>query len=117
LLPQLERGPVRTVVAEPTIARVRAACAVPPLPNAPAALVPLVRSEEQLLAVIGEGCREVELDWMEFTGLGTRFERARAAGVTVTIATTRVGKPGEEALVERIRKLAPDGILVRHFGP
>jgi putative protease len=116
LLPQLERGPVRTVVAEPAIARVRAACAVPPLPGAPAALVPLVRSEEQLLAVIGEGCCEVELDWMEFTGLGHAVERARAAGVTVTIATTRVGKPGEEALVERIRKLAPDGILVRHFG-
>ena len=55
-------------------------------------------------------------DWMEFVVLGRAFERARAAGVRVTVATTRIGKPGEDALVERIRKLQPDGILVRHFG-
>ena len=53
---------------------------------------------------------------MEFVGLGKAFERARAAGVQVTVATTRVGKPGEDVFVERIRKLQPDGILVRHFG-
>ncbi|HEU4418193.1 MAG TPA: U32 family peptidase, partial [Planctomycetota bacterium] len=116
LLPQLERGPVRTVAAEPAIARVRAACGVKPLAGSAASIVPLVRSEEQLEAVIAEGCREVELDWMEFTGLGQAVERARTAGRAVTIATTRIGKPGEEALVERIRKLSPDGVLVRHFG-
>jgi putative protease len=44
------------------------------------------------------------------------LERARKAGLRVTVATTRIGKPGEEALVERLRKLQPDGILVRHFG-
>jgi putative protease len=117
LLPRLERGPVRTVHAAPAIAAVVAAFpAAAAAPPAPPRVVPLVRNEAQLDAVIAFGSEEVELDWMEFVGLGKAFERARAAGLVVTIATTRVGKPGEDALVERIRKLAPDGILVRHFG-
>ncbi|MGA1525600.1 MAG: U32 family peptidase, partial [Planctomycetota bacterium] len=40
----------------------------------------------------------------------------RAAGVRVTVATPRIGKPGEEALDERIHRLAPDGVLLRHWG-
>ncbi|MEO6597987.1 MAG: U32 family peptidase [Planctomycetota bacterium] len=117
LLPQLERGPVRTLDPRPAIPRVRAACEhIAARLAAEPQLVPLVRSEEQLQAVIAAGCQEVELDWMEFTGLGLAVERARAAGLTVTVATTRIGKPGEDALVERIRRLQPDGILVRHLG-
>jgi U32 family peptidase len=117
LLPQLEHGPVRTLEPAPAIARVAATFAgVQPLATAAPRVVPLLRSEAQLDAAIAFGCAEVELDWMEFVGLGKAFERARAAGLGVTVATTRVGKPGEDALVERIRKLEPDGILVRHFG-
>jgi len=120
LLPQLERGPVRTLDPRPALARVHAELAdIAPreLPAAEIAqLVPLVRTEAQLDAAIDAGCTEVELDWMEFTGLGAAVERARARGVAVTIATTRIGKPGEEPLLDRIRKLRPDGILVRHFG-
>ena len=117
LQPQLERGPVRTVVAAPAIARVRTSFAnVAASGKQAPTLVPLVRTDEQLEAVIAERCTEVELDWMEFTGLGRAVECAREAGLAVTVATTRVGKPGEEALVERIRRLQPDGILVRHFG-
>jgi putative protease len=78
--------------------------------------VPLVRSDEQLEAALAAGEREVELDWMEFVGLGKAVERARQAGVQVTVATTRIGKPGEEPLLDRIRRLEPDGVLVRHFG-
>ncbi|MBL8728789.1 MAG: U32 family peptidase [Planctomycetes bacterium] len=117
LLPPIERGPVRTLAARPALARVRHAqrdlAAAPP---AAPTVVPLVREDAQLEAVIAAGCGEVELDWMEFTGLGRAVERARTAGLRVTIATTRIGKPGEEALVERIRRLAPDAILVRHLG-
>jgi len=117
LLPAIERGPVRVVDAAPALPRVRAALAdVGELPAASADVVPLVRTDAQLDAALAAGCGEVELDWMEFVGLGRAFERARAAGVRVTVATTRIGKPGEDALVERIRKLQPDGVLVRHFG-
>ncbi|MFK7740033.1 MAG: DUF3656 domain-containing protein [Planctomycetota bacterium] len=124
LLPQLERGPVREVRDVDAIAAVAASLLdVAPRQTAAAdrtidgaSLVPLVRSDAQLDAVIANGCAEVELDWMEFVGLGKAFERARAAGLSVTVATTRIGKPGEHALVDRILKLEPDGVLVRHFG-
>jgi putative protease len=121
LLPQLERGPSRAIDPRPALARVRAALpAVAPRALAEAAsgaaeLVPLVRTEAQLAAAIAAGCREVELDWMEFTGLGRAVEQARAAGVRVVVATTRIGKPGEDALLQRLRRLQPDGVLVRHF--
>jgi putative protease len=85
----------------------------------PAKLVPLCRTKEQLEAVIatdlGEEA-EVELDWMDMVGLGRAVQRARAAGLRVTLATVRVQKPGEEAFDRRIAKLAPDAVLVRHWG-
>ena len=118
LLPQLERGPVRTIDPAPALPRVRAAVGAVgrAAADAAAVVVPLVRSDEQLDAVIAGGCGEVELDWMEFTGLGRAVSRARDAGLRVTVATTRIGKPGEEPLLDRIRRLQPDGVLVRHFG-
>lgn len=79
-------------------------------------VLPLCRTEEQLAAVIELGFDEVELDWMEFVGLGRAVERARASGLTVTVATVRVQKPGEEGYDARIDRLAPDAVLVRHWG-
>jgi U32 family peptidase len=87
--------------------------------DAPAAIVPLVRTEEQLSALIEMGLpegTEVELDWMEMVGLTRAVERARSAGFRVILATVRVQKPGEEAYDRRIAALRPDGVLVRHFG-
>ncbi|MCA9545631.1 MAG: U32 family peptidase, partial [Myxococcales bacterium] len=55
-------------------------------------------------------------DWMERAGLARAVERARAAGLTVHVATPRVQKPGEEGFDRRIGNLAPDGVLVRHWG-
>src|SRR5690606_18616936 len=117
LQPRIERGQVRVLEASDAIARVAAKFVdVTALPEFAPVVVPLLRSEEQLEAAIASGVGEVELDWMEFVGLGKAFERARASGLRVTVATTRIGKPGEDALMERIFKLEPDGILVRHFG-
>jgi len=85
----------------------------------PAQLVALCRTMEQLEAVIESGARpgdEIELDWMEMVGLSKAVERARAAGLRVTLATVRVQKPGEESYDRRIAALAPDGVLVRHWG-
>lgn len=84
-------------------------------PTAPR-LIPLVRTAAQLEAVIAAGLPEVELDWMELIGLEKAVNRARAAGLSVTIATTRVQKPGEDGIDRRIEKLAPDAVLVRHWG-
>ncbi len=85
-------------------------------------LVPLCRTDEQLDAVIalagepGSAITEVELDWMEMVGLGKAFDRAKAAGLRVVVATVRVQKPGEGGFDRRIEKLQPDGVLVRHWG-
>jgi len=85
----------------------------------PPELVPLCRTEEQLEAVIACGFgagAEVELDWMEMVGLGRAVQRARDAGLRVTLATVRVQKPGEETYDRRIANLKPDAVLVRHWG-
>jgi putative protease len=83
------------------------------------AIVPLCRTAEQLDAVIACGFGagdEVELDWMELVGLARAVERARGAGLRVTLATVRVQKPGEEAFDRRLAGLEPDAVLVRHWG-
>jgi putative protease len=128
LTPKIERGPAHALDPRPAEARVRATLVARLAATNDTGgsddsevertleLVPLVRSDAQLEAVISAGVREVELDWMDYVGLGRAFERARDAGLVVHVATTRIGKPGEEALLDRIRKLQPDGILVRHLG-
>jgi putative protease len=119
LAADVERGPKRTVNAQPVLKEVRASllAKVPEVPAEDGArLLPLCRNDAQLEAVIAAGLREVELDWMELVGLQRAVERARAAGLRVTIATVRVQKPGEEGYDARIDKLRPDAVLVRHWG-
>jgi putative protease len=119
LLPAVERGPVREHDPRPALPRVRAALAARGGDRAAVAapaIVPLLRSDAQLVAAIELGCGEVELDWMEFTGLGQACERARRHGLRVVVATPRIGKPGEEPIDERLLRLEPDGVLLRHWG-
>ncbi|MCC6783567.1 MAG: U32 family peptidase [Planctomycetes bacterium] len=122
LLPRLERGPLRALAPVGALGRLRDALGSSPAtssrwvaPSEPR-LVPLCRSDEQLEAVIAAGLPEVELDWMELAGLGQAVARARSAGLSVVVATLRVTKPGERRFDTRLLDLAPDGILVRHFG-
>lgn len=119
LEPAIERGPLRVVDPTPALPRLRVAAARPEDPTGSPAttlLVPLVREQAQLEAVIALGLPEVELDWMEFAGLSRAVQRARTAGLRVVLATTRVGKPGEERLDQHLLDLAPDGLLLRHWG-
>jgi len=119
LLPQLERGPTRSVaqgdVVGPLVHSGQARHPAGPTLSAPELRV-LVRDEAQLEAVISHGLPEVELDFMELVGLGRAVERARAAGLRVTLATVRVQKPGEEGYDRRLARLEPDAILARHWG-
>jgi putative protease len=98
------------------IDEVRARHAVPAAADAPPAVVPLVRDDAQLDAVLDLGVPEVELDWMELVGLGRAVERARARGAKVTVATVRVQKPGEEKIDAHLARLDPDAVLVRSWG-
>jgi U32 family peptidase len=115
----VERGCRRTVEEGPVLQQVRASLAArvsaTPAEEAPR-LLPLCRNDAQLEAVIAAGLPEVELDWMELVGLQRAVERARAAELRVTIATVRVQKPGEEGYDQRIDRLRPDAVLVRHWG-
>ncbi|WP_225411896.1 U32 family peptidase [Stigmatella hybrida] len=115
----VEKGPLRTVVETPVLEPLRASLAGPVkegASEAAAQLIPMCREDAQLEAVIAAGLPEVELDWMEMVGLQRAVERARAAGLRVTIATVRVQKPGEEGYDQRIGRLRPDAVLVRHWG-
>ncbi len=78
-------------------------------------VVPLCRTDAQLDAVLAAGAAEVELDWMELVGLARAVSRARAAGVTVVVATPRVQKPGEDKIAAHLLRLEPDAILVRSW--
>jgi putative protease len=77
--------------------------------------VPLCRDDAQLDAVIDAGAREIELDWMELVGLGRAVARARARGVRITLATTRIQKPGEDKIDAHLARLEPDAVLVRSW--
>jgi putative protease len=120
LLPAIEAGPRRAVAEQSQVEALRAPAralraAAPSAAGTPL-LLPLCRTEAQLEAVLDAGLREVELDWMEFVGLGRAVDRARRAGLVVNLATVRVQKPGEEGFDRRLAALAPDGLLVRHWG-
>ena len=115
LLPRVERGSSRTLAAEPVLPTLRPA-ATPAPGERPPELIPLCRTDAHLDAVLAAGLPRVELDWMERAGLERAVARARAAGLEVIVATPRVQKPGEEGFDRRIARLAPDGVLVRHWG-
>lgn len=128
LQPRIERGPPRDVTEEPVVDALRAnalarhraslaarepqAASSSPGPT----LVALCRLDAQLEAAIEAGVREVELDWMDMVGLARAVARAREAGLRVVLATVRVQKPGEEGFDRRLDALAPDAVLVRHWG-
>ena len=115
---QLKRAPWALASAEPVLPALRARTRTPRFEEAPR-IVPLCRTAEQLSAVIAAGVTpgdEVELDFMELVGLGAAVRCAREAGLRVTIATIRVQKPGEEGYDRRLAALAPDAVLVRHWG-
>lgn len=113
---EADLAPPHVVASGDAIAQVRAAIPAIDERDEPATLVPLCRSDAQLDAAIEAGLAEVELDWMEMVGLGKAFARAKAAGLRVVVGALRVEKPGEEGLTERLARLSPDGVLVRHWG-
>ncbi len=117
---ELARSPYAPPLERPCVAELRSELGAGNLEDVrPPVLVPLCRTEEQLEAIIAGGFGpgdEVELDWMEMVGLTRAVNRARSAGLRVTLATVRVQKPGEEAYDRRVSGLRPDGVLARHWG-
>ena len=94
----------------------KASAPAPPGEKRSPLLVPLCRSMAQLEAVIAAGLTEVELDWMELVGLKRAHAMAKDAGLQVTLCTLRIQKPGEAGFASALEALAPDAVLVRHWG-
>jgi U32 family peptidase len=114
---QLRSGSVRTLSPAAVLSNLRRNVAqTAPMQPTEAFLEPLVRTAEQLEAVIEAGLPGVTLDWMELIGLNGAVERARSAGLKVGLATVRVQKPGEESYDRRLQALRPDWVLARHWG-
>ena len=75
----------------------------------------LVRTAEQLDAVLDLEPASITLDYLDLYGLKPSVDRVKASGVPVRIATPRVLKPGEERVLDFILRLDCP-ILVRATG-
>ncbi|MBI3208636.1 MAG: U32 family peptidase [Candidatus Solibacter usitatus] len=75
----------------------------------------LVRTAEQLEAAINTRPSSITLDYLDLYGLQPAVDCVREAGIAVRVAGPRVLKPGEERIVQFLRKLGC-GILVRSTG-
>ena len=80
-----------------------------------ARLCVLVRSLEQLDAVLPTRPAIVYCDFEDVRKYRDAIERSRAAGVPVGLATIRVVKPGEEGFLRQLAECGPDLILVRNL--
>lgn len=81
----------------------------------------LVRTLDQLdaaLAFAPSSATSVAMVYCDFEDIRKHKEavaRARAAGLSVALATTRIIKPGEEGLLNQLLQCRPDAVLVRNF--
>lgn len=75
----------------------------------------LVRTPEQLDAALALDAASVTLDYLDLFGLRPSVERAKAAGVSVRVASPRVLKPDESRIVQFLVSLDCP-ILVRSTG-
>ncbi|GIK55482.1 MAG: protease [Chloroflexota bacterium] len=75
----------------------------------------LIRTPEQLEAALTLHPASITLDYLDLYGLRPAVERVQAAGITARVASPRILKPGEEGIVNFLRRLECQ-ILVRANG-
>jgi putative protease len=75
----------------------------------------LVRSLEQLAAVLELGERSLYADFADIRQYREAVARAHATGATIRLATPRIQKPDEIGIFRLMAKAGADGILVRNF--
>jgi len=75
----------------------------------------LVRNSEQLNAALALAPASITLDYLDLYGLKPSVELVKSSGVAVRVASPRILKPGEDRIVDFLRRLdAP--LLVRSSG-
>ena len=76
----------------------------------------LIRDLQQLEGLHDLPISTIYLDFEFGKEYGPAVAQVRAMGYRVGIATTRILKPGENAHIKVIQRLAPDEVLVRNLG-
>ena len=128
MLPLSVLGQLRkelTAALETSLAAPRARTAAPrPAPEAPRPAPPanaldtlhvLVRSLEQLTAVLELGERSIAVEFADIRQYREAVAACRAVGGTIQLATPRIQKPGELGVFSLLAKQEPDGILARNW--
>jgi len=82
-----------------------------PLPS----LHVLVRSLEQLRAVVELGERSIHAEFADIRQVREAVAIARAAGAALAVATPRIQKPDEMGIFRALAKHEPDAVLVRNW--
>ncbi len=75
----------------------------------------MVRSLEQLRAVLALGERSLYADFADIRHYREAIEIAREAGAALLPATPRIQKPDELGIFALMAKQGPDGVLVRNY--
>jgi putative protease len=75
----------------------------------------LVRSLDQLRALLALGERSLYADFADIRQYREAIDLARAAGATLYPATPRIQKPDELGIFALLAKQGPDGVLVRNY--
>jgi putative protease len=84
-------------------------------PTGVPALHVLVRSLDQLGAVLEHGERSVYADFADIRQYHDAVARCRAVGAAIHLATPRIQKPDEMGIFRLLAKQEPDGVLVRNW--
>jgi putative protease len=79
------------------------------------ALTVLVRTLEQLDAVLPHRPAMVYCDFEDVRRYKVAVPQAKAAGIPIGLATLRILKPGEEGFLKPLLQAEPDAILVRNL--
>ena len=87
----------------------------PPLPPSPPRLHLLVRTPDQLNAVLTLAPESITLDYLELYGLKPSVQKVKDAGIRCRVASPRILKPTEQNLQEFLLSLECE-ILVRSGG-
>ncbi|MGL4421699.1 MAG: DUF3656 domain-containing U32 family peptidase [Gemmataceae bacterium] len=118
---QLQQSQSHAVATDDALARLRPTLP-PPAEYPPGELSVLVRNLEQLEAVLAWVPAEdrprlamVLADFEDLRRYKDAVPLARAAGISIALATLRIWKPGEEGFQTNIVRAAPDAILVRNL--
>jgi U32 family peptidase len=87
-----------------------------PVQSTPPQLIVLVRSLEQLGAVLSTDIQTIYCEFEDPRAYRAAVQQVRQAGTAaIWLAPPRIYKPGENYILQQVQAAQPDGILVRNY--